>query len=221
MRCIIRSNENQKNQQTNVDEAPKAMGYAQMLAALDTEKVIDVLHGIVQHMQRKEVSLTWRALISQYQAAAERGDVTLSAIGQSTTMQPFLLQSNGVGAGGGAGGSGSGVGVGHPVVPTASGGCTLPVDQNDIDLYDLEDSLPPTPKSSIPDSDLSRMFRADGVATTLVETMNFIDKRMKKTTSMSYKRLIVNIIFLQNSPFFWRQHDHLTNFSDFFDIMLD
>ena len=131
------------------------MGYAQMLAGIDAEKVVDVVHSYAQHLNRKEVSLTWRALVSQYQAAAAKGQPRTATLGGP-----------------------QGAPHGHHGEETA----VFEREEASMDrqFYEQDDSLPPTPKSSLKDSELSQEFQNDGYGTALKEVMSFIDKRMRE-----------------------------------------
>eukprot|EP00754_Rhynchopus_humris_P032519 Rhum_TRINITY_DN15412_c2_g1::Rhum_TRINITY_DN15412_c2_g1_i1::g.156472::m.156472 len=159
-----------KHSLNHPSEATKAMGYAQMLAGIDVEKVVDVVHSYAQHLNRKEVSLTWRALVSQYQAAAAKGQPRTATLGGS---QPVPQAAHGA--------------HGH------HGEDAAVFEREDASMerqfYEQDDSLPPTPKSSLKDSELSQEFQNDGYGTALKEVMSFIDKPLSPRTMARMEKI--------------------------------
>ena len=118
-----------KRSLSHVEEAPSAMQHANNLGALSFETLIDVLHEQYPTLERKEVALTWRSLVTAYQQA-----------GANFAARP----------------------AGKPSNPKH---------------YELDESPPPTPKSSAK-SNLSEEYTTNNYETTLKEVMSFIDKRM-------------------------------------------
>eukprot|EP01060_Flectonema_neradi_P038003 TRINITY_DN7850_c1_g1_i1.p1 TRINITY_DN7850_c1_g1~~TRINITY_DN7850_c1_g1_i1.p1 ORF type:complete len:479 (+),score=92.74 TRINITY_DN7850_c1_g1_i1:45-1481(+) len=122
-----------KRSLNHVEEAGSAMQHASTLGAVNFESLVDVLHEQYPTLERKEVALTWRSLITAYQQASVNF-AAKAVVAKSRSKQPKLM-------------------------------------------YELDESPPPTPKSSTM-SNLSEEYAANNYETTLKEVMSFIDKRM-------------------------------------------
>eukprot|EP01064_Diplonema_japonicum_P010015 TRINITY_DN17391_c1_g1_i1.p1 TRINITY_DN17391_c1_g1~~TRINITY_DN17391_c1_g1_i1.p1 ORF type:complete len:572 (+),score=132.50 TRINITY_DN17391_c1_g1_i1:42-1757(+) len=131
----------------NVHEASQAMVAAQNLAALNLERLVDVLQQFAPSLERKEIGITWKSLVGNYVKSAEKFHNDKRKRGS---------RSSGKGsATGGVGGV----------------------------QYELDESLPPTPRSN---NHSEFTLGTNGMERTLEEVMSFIDKPL---SPQSLKRI--------------------------------